>query len=899
MSKERVVAVPRCAFAKCGMLALLVVVCSWDRVSGNDFFRNSVLPILQDHCFDCHSHAAGESEGGLVLDSLYAMVAGGARGSAIDTALLRADGDAQLTPEQMRTTASKSLLLKAVEYQDSDLQMPPDEPLSSEQVVVLRRWLESGAPVPSDFQGSKQNAAVDWQGHWSYQPIPPWNQIRQQLSTGATAGASNNPVDQAISIAQMAVGLTTSEPADFETLRWRISYDLTGLPPNASMVQANDSELVDRGQTVPQLIEDLLASGQYGERWARHWMDVARYADNKGYVFQEDREYPEAYKYRDWLIGAFNSDLPYDRFVKLQLAADLVPDARAEDIAALGFLTLGRRFLNNKHDIIDDRIDVLSRGLMGMTLACARCHDHKYDPATQADYYALYGVLNNSHEPGGEPWPHRLQEKDKFSDAYIFVRGVAGRRGKKVPRRFVSFLSNEQAAEFEVGSGRLELANRIAASDNPLTARVVSNRVWMHLMGRPLVSTPSDFGIRSEEPRQSQLLDTLAAYLIDQDWSLKQLIRLIVSSDTYQQQSASRSDCVTADPENELYWKANRKRRDFESLRDTLLSAANQLDLSAGGKSQRIDEATPMSRRTVYAYIDRQNLPSVFRTFDLASPDAHTPRRAETSVPQQGLYLLNSNFVATLASRLASESANKFAGATAEQRVDWIFAQVLVRKPSVRERSSALELVRFTNTNKLDHAVGAAWQYGYTSIAADEKRMGDFVALPHFSGSAWQGGGDMPDAALGWCQLNAAGGHPGNDLAHAVVRRWTSPVDGAISISGKLSHKSDKGDGVRGWIFRNGKDQELFKQRNAANGRFLTVVKHMDVSAGDHVDFVTDCLAGPSFDSFQWKVNVELHPTKRGFASETGFGGPAPPPLDGWATLCQALLASNELAFVD
>lgn len=896
MSKECILDESRSAIAKCVLLALLTVVGAGDRVLGDEFFKSSVLPILQDHCFNCHSHAAGESEGGLVLDSRHAMLVGGARGSAIDATLAHSDEASQLTAEQAKSASSRSLLLKAVEYQDSDLQMPPDEPLGADQVAVLRRWLESGARVSAGFMGSERDAPADWQSHWSYQPVASWNQIRQRL---VASDGSPHPVDRALSIARATRHLAASERADLETLRWRISYDLTGLPPSAASGRARESEEGVRDQAISQLIEDQLASPQFGERWARHWMDVARYADNKGYVFQEDREYPQAYKYRDWLIQAFNNDLPYDRFVKLQLSADLMPDAAAEDIVALGFLTLGRRFLNNQHDIIDDRIDVLSRGLMGMTLSCARCHDHKYDPATQADYYALYGVLKNSHEPGGEPWPHRLAERDKFSDAYIFVRGVAGRRGKKVPRRFVAFLSGEQPAGFQTGSGRLELANRIAASENPLTARVISNRIWMHLMGSPLVSTPSDFGIRSEKPTQSQLLDTLAAYLIDQEWSIKQLIRLIVTSEAYQQQSSSRPECVAADPENELYWKANRKRRDFESMRDTLLAASNQLDLGAGGKSQRIDQSTPMPRRTVYAYIDRQNLPSVFRTFDLASPDAHTPRRAETSVPQQGLYLLNSSFVATLAQRLARESARKLGGGTAEQRVDWIFAQVLRRGPTAEERMSALELVKYTDTNMPAHAPDMAWQYGHTRIMPDEKRMGDFHPLPHFTGSAWQGGGDMPDANLGWCQLSAAGGHPGNDLEYAVVRRWTAPADGAISINGKLSHKSDKGDGVRGWIFRNGNEQQLFKQREAANGRFLTVVKHIDVSAGDHIDFVTDCMSAPSFDSFEWKVSVELHPKKRRFSSETGFAGPAPLPMDGWATLCQALLASNELAFVD
>ncbi len=865
--------------------AVLLFVMQSTALRADELFESKVLPILQDHCFECHSHAAGESSGGLVLDSLAAMKAGGARGT-----VLAEDG----------LEASRSLLLQAVTYEDSDLQMPPDEKLDDDKIAVIRQWLESGASVPAHFVGQTTATADSdtWREHWSYQPIPSWEEAERNLDAVSRDDVSSNPVDIIISAELAKAGLRRSPAADTETLLWRITHDLTGLPPES--IQADSARNVSddaRVGFITELINQQLQSPHFGERWARHWMDVARYADNKGYVFQEDREYPEAYKYRDWLINSLNQDLPYDRFVTLQLAADLVPDAADSDIAALGFLTLGRRFLNNKHDIIDDRIDVMSRGLMGMTLSCARCHDHKYDPASQADYYALYGVFQNSHEPGGAPWPHRLAEKEKFADAHIFIRGVAGRRGKKVPRRFVSFLSESKPAEFQLGSGRLELAQRIAAPDNPLTARVIVNRIWMQLMGAPIVNTPSDFGLRSERPTQMQLLDTLAAYLIENDWSQKRLVRLIVSSQTYQQTSTSRPECVTVDPENKLYWKSNRKRRDFESLRDTLLASAKVLDLNVLGKSERIDSEELMTRRTIYAYIDRQNLPSVFRTFDIASPDVHTPRRAQTSVPQQGLYFLNSDFSAKLAQRLAEQLDNQLPDATPKERINWVFSSVLARPATEVELESALDLIEYAETNPVD-LQPATWLYGYTSFDPEKNLAGSFRSLPHYQPSAWQGGPEMPDAELGWCQLTPLGGHPGNDLQHAVVRRWTAMEDGAISISGRLQHKNEQGDGVRSTIIHR-QSGSVAGQWTAASKRIVTNVKHVDVKAGDHVDFITDCISGPGYDSFEWKVKVNHHPTGQRISSESNFSGPTAQPLDGWATLCQALLASNELAFVD
>jgi hypothetical protein len=483
------------------------------------------------------------------------------------------------------------------------------------------------------------------------------------------------------------------------------------------------------------LVDRYLASPQYGERWARHWLDVSRYADTKGYVFEEERKFPYAYTYRDYVIKAFNDDLPFDRFILEQLAADrLVAQGKAAPAsqAAMGFLTLGRRFLNNTHDIIDDRIDVVSRGLMGLTVGCARCHDHKYDPIPTKDYYSLYGVFASSIEPKdlplvAEPEPTKeyqafkakleeleqavkeFREKHKkeldaknreFRDKlvalqkkvdahtasaagappramvladrpsplepHVFLRGNPNNSGPKVPRQFLAVLAGENRQPFKDGSGRLELAQAIASPDNPLTARVIVNRLWLHHFGRGLVTTPSDFGLRSEPPSHPELLDWLASELVSPRpsggegpgvrrqpaWSLKRLHRLIVLSKTYQLSGEANPEAAEGDPDNRLLAHYPRRRLDFEALRDSLLAVAGDLDLKMGGPPVDILASPFSERRTIYGFIDRQNLPGLFRTFDFASPDASSPQRYETTVPQQALYLLNGPFVHTQAKAL-------------------------------------------------------------------------------------------------------------------------------------------------------------------------------------------------------------------------------------------------------
>ncbi len=635
-----------------------------------EYYQSKVEPILKAACYECHSHASGEASGRLMVDSRRGLLEGGTRGPSIVVG-----------------SPAASLLIKAIGYSDPDLQMPPAGPLPSEQQQILSAWIAAGAVAPesSSPMPTGKVTVQDPRTHWAYQPLPMNTPPSSTNSSASLTEVSESSIDRILQKQLAARDLTMSPRADRATVLRRLHYDLTGLPPSwTDLARVLDDPRSDH-VVIQEAIDQLLASPRFGERWARFWMDVARYADTKGYVFQEDRQYPEAYRYRDWLIDAFNADLPYPDFVRKQIAADLEQQPEA-DLPALGFLTLGRRFLNNKHDIIDDRLDVITRGLMGMTLQCSRCHDHKYDPISQVDYYGMYGILLNTDEPGGAPFAHRLSEATDPRTAHVLLRGNPGNRGDAVPRRFVGFLSPSGDAKLpDGGSGRTSLAERIVSSENPLTARVFVNRVWLRLMGASITESPSDFGTRCPPPLQQELLDHMAVEFIRNGWSMKSVVRSILSSEAYQQQSLVRPQAENVDPANTLYWRANRRRRDLESLRDALLAAANELDNTLYGKSEKIHEPPFSHRRTVYAYIDRQNLPGIFRNFDLASPDSHSPMRPFTSVPQQGLYILNSDFVAELAMQLGKRAEERAGSQAVQPAISELVLAVLQRLPTGEE----------------------------------------------------------------------------------------------------------------------------------------------------------------------------------------------------------------------
>lgn len=644
-----------------------------------EFFENQVRPILAEHCYSCHG--PDKSKAGLRLDSV--------------TLLQKGNDDGPLYhPGKPKESRLLTVLSHA-----GEIKMPPKQKLTDEQIGKIRLWIERGAILPKE----RAKAPVDlWKSHWAFQPVKA--DLNTPLST---------KIEQIVSKRLATEHLDHAPAADRRTLLRRVKFDLLGMPPTYDEMEAFVHDAMSDDAALAKIVDRYLNSPQFGERWARHWLDLARYADNKGYIgVGVDRTYPFAWTYRDWVINAFNRDLPYDQFLTAQLAADQQNSKDKNDLAAMGFLTVGRRFINNIHDIIDDRIDVTMRSMMGLTVQCARCHDHKYDPISAKDYYSLYGVFNSSKEPDMEEMPllgmkskaedaeafnkelERLKaeltkwekdheadkkdkprqffeqrkpyenkikrlhadhpgapprgmvllDKDKPVEPVVFVRGNPGNRGPKIPRQFLPFLSGEKPTPFKVGSGRLELAKAIASPDNPLTARVWVNRVWEHLIGKPLVATPSDFGLRSDPPVHPELLDTLAASLIKNQWSTKQIIRSIIMSKVYRQ-SSDQPASWSRDPENKLLARMNRKRLEWEPMRDSILAVSGKLDDTLGGPSVDLFRKSA-NRRSLYAFIDRQNLPQIFRTFDVAIPDTHSPSRFTTTVPQQTLYFMNSTFLA-------------------------------------------------------------------------------------------------------------------------------------------------------------------------------------------------------------------------------------------------------------
>ena len=693
-----------------------------------DFFEAKIRPVFIEHCEKCHG--SSKQQGGFRLDSKDNFFKGPDSGPIFNL-----------------TKPSESRLLKLLHYQ-SELKMPPKGKLPDQVINDISEWIIKGAPWPADLKKNPNGIAIANQDHWAFMPIK-----KPTLPKITQPSIANNEIDLFIQAKLEQNKVSLSPQADKRTLIRRLYFVLIGLPPTPQEVESflNDSD----PQAYPKLVNRLLDSSHFGERWARHWLDLARYADNRGYIgVGVDRTYPYAYTFRDWVIQSFNNDLPYDKFLTYQIAADNPKSgASKSDLAALGFFTVGRRFINNQNDIIDDRIDVLCRTTMGLTVTCARCHDHKYDPIPTKDYYSLYGVFASSQEPedlpdlgieGSGPEAQEFQlelaklikEKEKFEtdnaeikikeprkfsesikpydnrikqlkskhpgsppkgmvlfdkpspeEPVVFIRGNQGNRGPKVPRQFLEVVSGVNRIPFKQGSGRLETAQAIVSDKNTLTSRVWVNRVWAHVFGNPLVKTPSDFGIRSDPPSHPELLDFLASNLMEDHWSTKNLIRQMLLSSTFKQTSSPRSELQNDDPENSLLIRMNRRRLDFETMHDSLLAMAGTLEPAVGGRSVEMFTSPFSNKRALYAFIDRQNLPGVLRTFDFALPDTHSPQRFITSVPQQALYLLNSPFVQEQAAKFTLRFTN-----TDDhfEKVQAMYRVALQRSPTKEEVTSSL-----------------------------------------------------------------------------------------------------------------------------------------------------------------------------------------------------------------
>jgi mono/diheme cytochrome c family protein len=729
-----------------------------------EFFETRVRPVLAESCVSCHG--PDKQRGGLRLDSRAALLKGADSGSV----LVAGEPD-------------KSAIVRVVRYADK-IKMPPKTRLAPPAVEALTAWVRMGAPWPDGAAVAAPRPSLDEarQRHWSFQPVK-----NPAIPAVKNPGWVRNPIDAFVLAKLEEKNLAPSKPADRRTLIRRASFDLIGLPPTPEEVEAFVAD--PSPDAYAKLVDRLLASPHYGERWGRHWLDVARYSDTKGYVFIEERNYPYSYTYRDYVIRAFNEDLPYDQFIEQQLAADRLPlgdDKRP--LAALGYLTLGRRFLNQTPDIIDDRIDVTMRGLQGLTVGCARCHDHKFDPIPTRDYYSLYGVFASSTEPkelpiigpsdqpaaaaafaaemtkrqgavaafaeahkvelaarnvkfrdeltklknqvakwnveasGGPQRAMALEDAPKPVVAHVFLRGNQHNLGPEVPRQFPEVLAGAKRQPFTQGSGRLELARAIANKDNPLTARVMVNRLWLHHFGEGIVRTPSDFGARGEPPTHPELLDWLASTFVKEGWSVKKMQRLILLSQTYQQESNEGAARKAADPENRLLSHQNRRKLEFEPLRDALLFVSGRIDSRMGGKGDDITMGhEPFDhRRSIYGFIDRQNLPGVFRTFDFASPDATVGLRHTTTTPPQALFLMNAPFVVEQARALAARP--DVAGqATDAARIDRLYRLAYGRSAEADEVALGARFIKEVASEKAAPNQLSPWeQYAQVLLLGNE-----------------------------------------------------------------------------------------------------------------------------------------------------------------------------------
>lgn len=834
--------------------------------AGVELFENRIRPVLVESCYACHSAEAGTTEGELALDNRAGVLRGGTSGAVL------VPGD-----------PNASRLMRAIEYHDAALKMPPDGKLPDEVIGAFREWIARGAPDPRDGDAAEVSTIANRAAeHWAYQ-----KPVRPELTDDATGWSARN-FDRLIASRLRENGLAPTEPASREVLIRRLYFDLVGLAPTMEEIEAFEAD--SDPAAYEKLVDRLLRSPQFGERWTRHWLDLARFGDTKGYLGPEDRHYPNAYKYRDWVIAAINDNMPVDEFIKYQIAADRMAstDADKDHLAAQGFMTLGRRFINNPHDIAADRIDVVFRGLMGLTVSCARCHDHKYDPVSDDDYYAVYGILQSSREEQDDTHPLRLVDKDQPENLGVFVRGSEHHRGPIVERGFPTFFASF-APKVDQGSGRLELAEAIVHADNPLTARVYVNRVWGHLFGEQLVGTPSDFGLRCEAPLQQDVLDLLAIEFAEHEWSLQWLVRELVTSSTYRQSSTANAKLLAADAENALWGRMNRRRLDFESLRDRLLAVAGKLDTSVGGASQDIAGESGGTRRTLYAHIDRQNLPNLFRTFDFASPDEHVPERPHTLVPQQALFLMNSPMVAEIAGSLASSLPTT----EVDARVTDLYRRILARKPTPEE----LKLARqFVSRGEAEELTGDEWNFGYGGLVEGTVR---FSPLPMFSENRWQSTTFPADDAMGYVSLTATGGHPGRSSEHASIRRWTAPSAGRLIVEGQVDRPETKGDGVEAIVVSSRRG--VIEKWIVEHGQRATNARVDDVEPGEHIDFVVSCRENDGYDSYNWQATITLTTAteRRVWHTTQGFRGPPGEPMELWAQLAQAMLMSNEFLYVD
>ena len=811
-----------------------------------DFFESKIRPALVAHCYECHSEESGKAKGGLLLDTRAAVLLGGESGPALVA------GEPQ-----------ESLLISAVR-RSNGLEMPPSQQLPVALIADFEKWIELGAPDPREGSAKpiRQVNLEEERKFWVYQPVaePPLPEVsNESWPRGA--------IDQFVLARMEQAGLTPAPDAQKQTLARRLYFDLTGLPPTPEQME---SFLADRSPAaVETLVDRLLESERFGEHWGRHWLDVARYAESNGRA--RNMVWPHAWRYRDWVVEALNSDLPYDDFVRHQLAGDLLPAGSREDrdrqLVATGFLALGPKSLEEpkpeifEMDMIDEQINVVSRAFLGLSVSCARCHDHKFDAIPTADYYALAGIFRSTEtlygrglltqkvfndsrlhpigetadalaEPAAEhmekyrtylakflqsrvdryrvvrrladakrklgietdpakkeelqaetdkldaevkEWDAKVKqyeeerdevvaaipdqpdyamataEAEKTVDCRIHIRGETTSLGDEVPRGVLQVLQLDGLAPIGDSSGREHLAEWITHPDNPLTPRVAVNRVWGHLFGRGLVSTPDDFGVVGARPSHPELLDHLAGNFVANGWSTKQLLREIVLTRTYQLSSQSLSANHEIDPDNVFLWRMPPRRLQIESIRDAWLSVSGELQIDPPGpsvlasfhplKNYEFNSQTSLTPeqktspvRSLYLPVVRGDLPELFDLYDFADPSAPISLRDETTVPTQSVFILNSPWfierARLTAKRILDENEEESAA------IDLLYRLVLGRPAETHERERISRFLRQPHellptadddANVENSAPGASHLERWTSVCQSVLGSNEFI----------------------------------------------------------------------------------------------------------------------------------------------------------------------------
>lgn len=758
-----------------------------------DLFEKKIRPVFVEHCYQCHSAQAKKLKGGLRLDTLAGIRKGGETG-----------------PLYVPGKPTASLLVQALRHED--MAMPPSGKLPERIISDVVGWIERGAALPTEIVAGPTprreafRIRAEDRTHWAFQP---------RRKPAVPEVQADTDIDRFVQAGLQAARLAPAKPADKYTLLRRATHDLTGLPPTVEQIDAFLAD--DSPEAFARVVDRLLASREFGVHWGRHWLDGVRYASD---VDRWGR-------YREWVVRSFNDDLPYDRFVMMQLAGDLLPagtddpakvhvsGAALDGIAATGMLSLAvweqvARDLAVT-EIVDSQIDVVGRQLLGLTLACARCHDHKFDPISADDYYGLAGIFFSSKISPGKliadgrlsnevltvpllskvddarnrqldeqikeltaalltvPGAERLEKlareiealdakvkgtkeaaakakladqfaalqeeekkaaaalepaaiaritelrgritdvqkqkvvpalamvtqeggvpgsnREKIADAPVLLRGDFRKEGAIVPRRFPVILAGEEQPRIAQGSGRLELARWVASADNPLTARVMANRIWQHLFGEGLVRTSSNFGRLGEKPSHPELLDHLATRFIDDGWSVKKLVRAIMVTRAYQQASFGGPDLLKADPANHLVGRMNRKRLTYESIRDSMLFVSGQLAptpaLSAGS-----------SLRTMFEPVERTKRNDMMAMFDGPDPKGIIPERADTTTAPQALFLLNNKLVLQAADRIAQDVNSQPTLKNDEARLDHVYRKLIGRPPWAPEKQLAQAYIK-------------------------------------------------------------------------------------------------------------------------------------------------------------------------------------------------------------